>query len=116
MTKQEIFNKAYLGLKSQGFKRSGTVDQPCMYNGPNNTHCAIGWVIPNLPESHSIKKIAINFPEKLLGIVAVNNFELLQILPFLRRLQTAHDEGFTPTEMQRDMLHIAKDFNLEVPE
>ena len=44
--KQEAFNAAWLGLKSQGFERSADGGL-CMYRGPNGLKCALGWCIPD---------------------------------------------------------------------
>lgn len=115
MTKQEIFNKAFIGLKSQGFKQSVWANN-CKYNGPNNTHCAIGWVIPNLPETYSIGAIAWSFPEKLIGVIAEDHNELDQLRPFLQDLQTAHDLGYEPETMKSKLERFAKTYELEIPE
>lgn len=114
MTRQEIFNKAYLGLKSQGFKQSEWAGS-CKYNGPNNTHCAIGWVIPDLPENYTIGAIAWTFPEKLIGVIAENLEELDQLRPFLQDLQIAHD-GYDPQTMKWKLERLAKMYELEIPE
>jgi hypothetical protein len=50
MTEQEIFNKAYLGLKSQDFELSleiipETQKVKCRYRAPDGNRCAIGWCI-----------------------------------------------------------------------
>lgn len=47
MTRQEIFDKVWAGLKGQGFERSITEEGICVYRGPNGTKCAAGHVLPD---------------------------------------------------------------------
>ena len=44
MNRQEIFNKAYLGLRAQG-RKGVTNAGNCAYNGADGTHCGIGHLI-----------------------------------------------------------------------
>ena len=55
-SKQAIFDTAVRGLASQGFKRSVSEGDTasgegatCLYNGPGGIHCAVGWLIVDLP-------------------------------------------------------------------
>lgn len=49
MTRQEIFDKAYLGMASQGFRASlrRPDSNSSAYRAPDGCRCSIGWVIPD---------------------------------------------------------------------
>jgi hypothetical protein len=97
-TRQEAFNRAYLGLKSQDFTR-------CLFNGfggcamvdDAGRHCAIGWIDPTLPAE------------------AVTPKELRDALgrDFLDRLMSAHDNSYYT--MDARLHEVAKVFDLTIP-
>ena len=92
MTLQEAFDKAARGLKSQGFNRSVTSGNWCQYNGPDDRHCAVGWLIADvdLPAHMNGKNIGdlmdrhTDVSDRLKGISR----------PFLRDLQSCHDNAW----------------------
>lgn len=45
-SRQEMFNRAYLGLKSQGFQRAHSLADGCLYLMDDGKRCAWGWVDP----------------------------------------------------------------------
>jgi len=123
MNKQEIFDKVYLGLKSQGFKRSIRVDDNnddivCMYRSPQGYKCAAGWLIPDDLYDECLEGCSV------LGGHVRQVFEQLGVsrldLPFIQQLQRIHDFNFNLTA--RDMVNqdkleeIAVHHGLTVPQ
>lgn len=112
---QQAFNKAYLGLKAQGFERSHE-NEACLYRGPDGKKCAIGHVIPDehyRPEMEdgSVFYIAQRCPEAL--PVGLRGMPAQRAL---HRLQRCHDQALDPEDMQRRLVHYAEDWGLTVPE
>lgn len=112
---QQVFDKAYLGLKAQGFERSHE-NATCLYRGPDGKKCAIGHVIPDehyRPEMEGCSVLYITrwcreaLPVGLRGMPA-------QLA--LYRLQRCHDQARDPEDMQRRLVHYAEDWELTVPE
>lgn len=114
MTKQEIFNKAVEGLHSQNWQRC--VDEivfQCRYSGPNNTHCALGWVFPELSkhEGHSVAHI-----HGLSYIPNVDEMSFDDSNRFYAKLQHCHDNAWSAYDMRKKLRQFAKDYNLVLPE
>lgn len=108
LTKQEMFNRAYRGLASQGFERctSGEGKHGCLYVDDNGRHCAWGWVDTSLTKEvsgyiGSIGGIAATLGQK-------NKY-------FAARLQQAHDNAVTPEGVKNRLKQLAKEFDLKVP-
>lgn len=87
--KQEIFNEVYLRLLQQGVPsiKNGL----CRYRGPNNTRCAVGWLIPD-------EEYQETFEGKRVMALAREGTEegplrkfLWENQEFLEELQKAHD-------------------------
>lgn len=111
---QEIFNKAYRGLRAQGFERSigadiacnGAALPRCLYNGPDGKHCAIGWVWSIDPkyENRSVWQLPM-VDDGLIG--------------FLIKLQKAHDgdpdEKYTNQEMKKALEQVASEYQIQIP-
>jgi hypothetical protein len=132
MNKQEIFNQVYLGLKSQGFKRSTAFADEhvgtCRYRGYDGRKCAIGHLISDEEYSidlegsgiyyllkHTFTDISPPFPV----LKMKSFFERLEInnctdhIDFLRSLQRVHDEF---EDMQAGLKSIAATHGLTIPE
>jgi len=121
MTRQEIFNIAYRGLKSQGFKGSEVrgldplVPQniTCAYRGDGGRKCAIGFLIPD-------ERYSPNIEGK--GVIELVDNVYPDLIPtdgeeaFLRRLQECHDTAFSVEAMEYNLKEFARKENLEVPE
>lgn len=118
ITKQEMFNRAYVGLKSQGFTRcgyratddSGNDGFMCTYSDEFGKHCAWGWVDTSLNSSqagavYSLREDGIGLAADLRG----------DLLDFAQRLQLAHDESATPERMISRLNSLAQEFCLEIP-
>jgi len=86
-TQQEAFNRAYLGILGQG-RASITENGMCVYNGPDETHCAIGWLIP--PEYYDKK-----FDKELTLVKVMSRVPALRNLDyvFLSELRSVHDNA-----------------------
>ena len=88
LTYQQMFDRAFIGLRSQNFVPSYTSTDGCLYNGPNNTHCAWGWVV---------KDTGVNVYEG--GSASANPCGLLitsEDNTFANDLQAAHDYAAHP--------------------
>ena len=128
MTMQEAFDKAVLGLASQGFKRSVAADGiSCSYNGVDGRHCAIGWLTTGIPMD--------NFNSKGIEDLVVRDGpcpEVAELIGHLSRrflddLQRAHDTAYDftdagnngnflriddPETMKRQLMGVAVDHGL----
>lgn len=113
MTIQEMFNKAYLGLASQGFQRCISEDGRCVYSSNDATmHCAWGWVDPSLgPEvTGSVKSLRDN---SMMGVAAtLSESDLI----FALELQNAHDSAADSKYMRTRLGVVARNYNLTIPE
>ncbi len=128
MNKQEIFNQVYLGLKSQGFKKSTAfADESvgtCRYRGYNGRKCAIGHLISDEEYSIELEGAGIVYliknafgphlkPKKVKSF-----FERLEInncaddIDFLRSLQYVHDES---EDIRAGLKSIAATHGLTIP-
>lgn len=107
---QELFNKIYLGLKSQNFEQSAVYENDnlrCLYRGPNGLKCAVGFLIPDEKYNESIEHMS---PWNLVveGIVKSD-------LNFLREMQSIHDNACDPEDMRLELESYAKDLGLVIP-
>lgn len=116
MTRQEMFDKAYLGLAAQGFKPSMKGEYgDCAYRGVDDMKCAIG----HLVDDKTAGRMECYGPIE-------NCFRNEVEMPFdkadeefMARLQLAHDEStFAENrgKMQEMLVKFAAHFNLTVPE
>ena len=109
---QDMFNKAYIGLRNQDFKQS--LDSPrggrCLYRGPHGLKCAIGHCITDEDMKDVTENISAAPTMMTLGC------DDPEMLKFGEDLQTVHDisEG-SPESMERSLIQFAATHNLEVP-
>jgi hypothetical protein len=112
MDKQEIFNTVYLGLASQGFKRSiNTEAVRCMYRGDEGRKCAAGWLIPDNEYDPAIENEGI--------VIYVDYFKNKydpNTLYFIKDLQESHDWFDTPEMVKESLIRRAEHHGLTVPE
>ena len=114
MTKQEIFDKAVIGLHSQNWQRC--IDPnivsftSCVYNGPNNTHCAIGWVFAIDSFSEGSDAAALFIESCLPPIPNTNSVK------FYLNLQACHDTALDESEMQLKLRNFARRYKLLLPQ
>lgn len=111
MTIQEMFNKAYIGIRSQGFSRC-YVEGKCVYSS-NGKHCAWGWVDTNIPDgaypSSNVKDLY--YMKK--GVAAHLSFDELG---FAYELQHTHDVSYTEYSMEMNLRGLATHYGLTIPE
>jgi hypothetical protein len=120
MSKQKLFNKAYLGLKSQGFQLSSDKDG-CMYRSESGNRCSIGWCISDKKYSRSFEG------NDVFGIPFAELFPRISEV-FLMCLQECHDNVASDLTMkriqstevsqkiERNLIDFANSFGLTVPE
>lgn len=120
-SEQELFNKAYLGLKSQGFvkcealeidEHTGEEEPVCRYT-LNGNHCAIGWVCDGYQQLPEETAALASTCHTYLNIKISQSREV-----FIRKLQKLHDEdeSSTPEGMMKGLEEAAGLFNLTIPE
>lgn len=110
--KQDIFNKAYRGLKAQGFVKS-VGNKGCMYRGFNSLKCAIGHCISDSEYTLELEGRSANTHKigAILGYVPYSDEAWFAI-----DLQGIHDNSRGP-EYMKDGLHaFAKKHGLTVPQ
>lgn len=122
LTRQEIFDRAARGLRSQGFTRSGEVRDDdiwrgsfgCMYTDPVGNHCAAGWVIVDVkvPPTH----LSDAFDDLWNALPAVQDRIGKDDVNFVCALQIAHDEGVTPELMVSKLRGVAKHYGVDAKE
>jgi hypothetical protein len=131
MNRQEIFNQAYLGLKSQGFQKSTSIiTGSCSYRGKQSRKCAIGHLI--LDEEYSSSYESLNssslvtrcFDDKRypklhsfferIGLDFDNPLDSM----FLYGLQNVHDGAIVDDveDMKKRLKEFADRYNLTIPE
>lgn len=115
MTHQEIFDKAWLGLKAQGFKRAWDEShQQCVYRAPDGLRCAIGHCIPDEVYDPEMEKLgAIN---GLLGEFTLGGIFYGVDVYWLIRLQACHDDCDGAQDMEEALRFFAAAWQLTIPE
>jgi len=112
MTKeQEIFNKAYLGLERQGFRRSVVANNACQYLTEDGRRCAIGWCLTNPPANCSLAVHELMRTDRQ----AAQDLQDAHVA-FLEDLQRAHDSSPSPEQMQEMFKSLAIAYGLTIPE
>lgn len=133
MNKQQAFDKAALGLKSQGFRRSRLSEggQWCAYNGLEGRHRAFGWLIVGVelpatmwPGEREVDSNAAPAHDLLTAVPAVRERFSIGVAPgdfadlnavdhFVSQLQRCHDYARTAYDKKdnpRDMLRRLREF------
>lgn len=110
---QELFNKIYLGLKSQNFEKSAIYENDnlrCLYRGPNGLKCAVGFLVTDEKYNESIEHMS---PCDLIAkkIVELSDIHII----FLREMQSIHDNACDPEDMRLELESYAKDLGLVIP-
>ncbi len=107
-TVQEMFNRAYIGLRSQNWEQCIDSNHSCVYSDGNGRHCAWGWVDPELNGS-----ITTTLVEDLgYGIAKLLNPGELH---FAIELQDAHDGADSAEDMEARMRELADSYDLVIP-
>lgn len=112
ITKQEMFNLAVTGLRSQGFERCQVNGDP-VYGDAQGRHCAWGWIDPKASEKPEFSRYFINgLMADGVGLAASLD---LTGMAFATQLQWCHDDSRTPTTMERRLRQLGVRENLEWP-
>lgn len=114
-TRQEIFDIAYRGLASQGFKRSKD-GGACAYRDSNGRKCAIGWLIPDDKYTPYIENDTPSagcqngyMVRELAGIS-------YEDASFATNLQRCHDDATNCVGVKSRLRDFAKRYKLTIPE
>jgi hypothetical protein len=113
LNEQEIFTKAYEGLKAQGFEKSAGYDLSgnftCMYRF-DNLKCAIGQCIPDERYNTDLENIRARDPmiRRAAGIHPD--------VPdrWLVDLQHCHDASLDPEDMKLRLSDFARFYDLKI--
>lgn len=110
MTFQEMFDTAFAGLESQGFKKSSNLKLGgCCYRGDNGVKCAAGFLLPDNEHTDENNRTPVESHPWF-----SNNFNQEE-LTFLERLQKAHDTSAGPKSMRNLLIDLAERYNLTHP-
>lgn len=143
MTRQEIFNTVYIGLRTQGFKQSRAAEAQlnlCLYRH-GNMKCAFGHLIPDsvyhpvLEDKRARFLLSGLYITKLKHDMILSNentknelsiFEKFKewsdsvISPhdheFIEYLLKIHDSYHVPEAMKEHLENFGKKYNLKIPE
>lgn len=103
---QEMFNRAWNGLRSQGFQVCKNSSGDCVYQNTDGLRCAWGYVDTTL----TVEGLCVDSLRK--GVAARLNPEKMR---FACDLQNAHDYANSRLEVQANMVKLAYDYELEIP-
>lgn len=110
MTNQEMFDEAYMGLYSQGFKKCLSNNQICVYSDGKGNHCAWGWVDQSL--GPDVKGYVLSLHHSNIGVAGTLDEKQFD---FVKDLQRAHDGSTSKQNMKKLLNDVAKKYNLLVP-
>lgn len=113
-TEQEIFDAAYMGLKSQGFEKSSD-GASCFYADGQENHCAIGWACVLSKSTMPREETSVQDFSFWESIGEYKNDVLKSRQLFLFYLQCAHDNAKSPAAMRSYLEEFAAEHNLTVP-
>jgi len=105
MSMQEMFDRMCYGLKSQDWEPCMTTTGICVYDGPNNTHCAIGWLAPGQLGETRKSFHTLDFE----GEISTNP----DFRDFLMEAQNNHDINYD--FMRKNFKHLATKYDLKWP-
>lgn len=106
---QRCFWGSWRGLESQGFKQSKSKSEGCLNNGPNGTHCAIGWLLENGTEDDGPWDVVRG--EGLFGALT-NDYSAARLLTDMRM---CHDDAASSRGVKSNLTRLAKANGLRVP-
>lgn len=111
---QQIFDKVWIGLKSQGFYQS-LEEKSCCYRGEGGRKCAVGWLIPDDKydpnwENTTSEYLFIEVPgfDQIVGVDDI-------VKGHLNELQRIHDCNNTPESMKHALTNFAYRYGLTIP-
>ena len=129
-TRQQLFNNAWNGFKSQDWKLSKnnveSIIAPmgtCLYRGPNGTKCGIGWSIPDEKYNQKFEGVAVCYvqedttdPRLLTAKELTKAAGILdKDIGFAMNLQCVHDRCLEEN-LEKRMREFAQINKLTIPE
>lgn len=117
LTRQEMFDRAVRGLRSQGWRPARVPDTNlCLYKTEVDgvlCRCAWGWVDPEATANPNVEGTLWDLNTDGVGLAAELNIDDLE---WARRLQQAHDASQNSSELQRSMHIFGTESHLTWPE
>lgn len=121
LSRQEMFNRAWNGLRSQGWKLAnraieGIPDEPgnpmpnCMYLTPDGRRCAWGWVDTSLNEKDVGTVRGLYHYRR--GIAGQLTYEDVN---WALELQRTHDDASSSAAMVANLALFAQKYSLTIP-
>ncbi len=112
-SRQEMFNRAWNGLRSQGWRKAMRNEATCTFLTADGLRCAWGWVDP--------EGTVVNGMSRLGGVMSLHlerhgiaGLLSLQDAEFASKMQCAHDDAGNGA-LRAAMVQFAKDYGLEIP-
>lgn len=109
-SRQEIFDLAYLGLKSQEWQKSKADWGSCAYRGMGGLKCAIGHCMPDSEYTGDLEGLG-GGDSDVLDVIKFDHMDAT----FVTILQFAHDSASSPTDMEDTFGRIADMYGLSIP-
>lgn len=115
-SRQEMFDRAWRGLRGQGFVRSASRDGTgvCLYVSQTGARCAWGWADPSLRAEDNHRGSVVDLHYGTTRGVAPSLSE--DDVDWATELQRCHDNGITPSLMESNLRAFALRFNLVIPD
>lgn len=112
-TMQELFNKAVLGLRAQGWERGVGVPGTCVYLNWKGNRCAYGHMM-------SVEFLGTLHDEDWMMVSECIMDKYMtapgrELREFVSDCQRAHDKSICPDDMERRMRAVAEKYNLTFP-
>lgn len=125
-SRQEMFNRAWNGLKGQGWQQAmedlGNGSFACLYTTKDKKHCAWGWVDREADGRGTVYTLAeagVGIAGQMLKAAGVPLARYVPDLVFAKKLQEAHDQcgqRQTPAELEGIFRAFAAHHGLTIPE
>lgn len=110
MNFQEMFDTAFAGLESQGFKKSQDLNKGgCCYRGDGDMKCAAGWLLPD--DKHTVEHNQFFIWSHPWFMDTFDNEQL----KFIEALQRAHDQSAGVKSMRNRLIDVAERYELTHP-
>lgn len=110
---QNWFNTAVAGLAVQGFERSLAEGGSCAFRGVEGRKCAIGHLISD-EQLNALKACRWDEPPAFNVRREITKNEKEDV--FLGRLQLCHDYSVTANSMKENLVALAEDNGLTIPD
>lgn len=125
LTRQELFDKVWRGLKAQGFEQSTNAALcgygGCAYRGSDGRRCSAGHAIDDEHYSPAFEGEGISRDENgsncvgAVGALVASGVNPIDFV-LISDLQYAHDETLSPAEMESAVREVASFYGLTIPD